>query len=345
MIEEINRDDFEFDTITVNESGREIRRERGRAEFFVEYLDNNTLLEMVAIPAGNFLMGVHPEEIRKWKRISRSKSERNFLGRIYYDLNLDELDNLFANNNDASMLGIGSSHRVTLPSFFISKFAVTQAQWLAVTLLPRVNLVLNPQPSHFKGANRPVECVSLYEAMEFCDRLSQKTGKTYRLPSESEWEYACRAGTTTSFHFGETITTDLANYNGSYYIYNYEPTGQYLRATTPVGSYQIANAFGLYDMHGNVSEWCQDNLNSTPYKGAPTDGTAWIYEADATPSYFLANILEPLMQNLFENPKYRVYRGGSWKDDVFGVTSWSRWGLNSENKENFIGFRVVQVHP
>lgn len=342
MVGNIDKDYYEFDTITVNESGQEVGRERGRAEFFIEDLGNSTSLELVNIPAGNFLMGVHPEEITKWKRISRRKRGDNFLGKIYNDLNIDTLDNIFT-NNDASMQGVGSSHRVTLPSFCISKFPITQTQWLAVALLPKVNLTLNPQPSHFKGANLPVECVSFYEAVEFCNRLSRKTGKIYRLPTESEWEYTCRARTTTSFHFGETITTDLANYNGSYYTYNCEATGKYLQQTTPVGSFKTANAFGLYDMHGNVSEWCQDNLNSNPYKGAPIDGSTWIYETNAAPSFFLPNLLDSLMENMFENPKYHVYRGGSWKNDVFGVTSWARCGLNPENKQNFIGFRVVQV--
>ena len=111
-------------------------------------------------------------------------------------------------------------HEVTVKSFFMGKYPVTQAQWKVVAALPQVNRKLNPDPSIFKGNDRPVETVSWYYAVEFCDRLSKLTGKSYRLPSEAEWEYACRAGTTTPFHFGKIITTDLANYNGNYnFIY------------------------------------------------------------------------------------------------------------------------------
>jgi formylglycine-generating enzyme required for sulfatase activity len=157
----------------------------------------------------------------------------------------------------------------------MGKYPVTQAQYQAI---------MRTNPSFFKGSNRPVECVSWNDAVKFCEKLSQRTGKTYRLPSEAEWEYACRAGTTTPFHFGKTITTHLANYhydngNDSYtygvgndsYIYGVGIEG----ITTVVGSFGVANNFGLYDMHGNVSEWCQDNWHSN-YKDAPTDGSAWL---------------------------------------------------------------------
>ncbi len=127
-------------------------------------------------------------------------------------------------------------------------------------------------PSSFKGAKRPVETVSWQDAIEFCGKLSQKTGKNYRLPSEAEWEYACRAGTTTPFHFGETITPDLVNYNGNH-PYASAPKGIYRQETTPVGSFP-PNAFGLYDMHGNVWECCQD-VGHDNYNGAPTDGSSW----------------------------------------------------------------------
>jgi formylglycine-generating enzyme required for sulfatase activity len=159
-------------------------------------------------------------------------------------------------------------------SFFLGKFEVTQAQWRAVVeLLPQINRELHADPAKFKGDDLPVTHVSWDEAQEFCERLSRKTGRPYRLPSEAEWEYACRAGTTTPFHFGETITTQYANFNGKY-PYAEAPEGEYRGRTTPVGSFRVANAFGLYDMHGNVWEWCLDPMRWT-YVEAPTDGSAW----------------------------------------------------------------------
>ena len=104
-------------------------------------------------------------------------------------------------------------------------------------------------------------------------QLSKLTGRNYRLPSEAEWEYACRAGTTTPFYFGETITPELVNYDGNY-VYGSAPKGEYRKQTTPVGQFP-ANAFGLYDMHGNVWEWCADELHDN-YNGAPTDGSVWL---------------------------------------------------------------------
>ena len=140
-------------------------------------------------------------------------------------------------------------HQVSVPSFFMGKYQLTQAQYQAI---------IGTNPSRFKGSNRPVESVNWNDAVAFCEKLSQKIGRTYRLPSEAEWEYACRAGTATPFHFGETITTDLANYNGNY-TYGGGIKGIYREETTEVGSFGVANNFGLYDMHGNVWEWCQDS--------------------------------------------------------------------------------------
>lgn len=149
---------------------------------------------------------------------------------------------------------------------------MTQAQWRAVAGLPKRQIDLNSDPSSFKGDNLPVEQVNWLEAVEFCDRLSQFTGRSYRLPSEAEWEYACRAATTTPFYFGETITTDLVNYNGNY-TYGSRPKGIYQEKTTVVGSFP-PNAFGLYDMHGNLYEWCADPWHDN-YNSAPTDGSVW----------------------------------------------------------------------
>jgi formylglycine-generating enzyme required for sulfatase activity len=132
-------------------------------------------------------------------------------------------------------------HQVTVPNFWMGKYQVTQAQWQAI---------MGSNPAQFKGANRPVEQVNWDECQEFCRKLSERTGKRYRLPSEAEWEYACRAGTTTPFSCGETITTKLANYYGNY-PYADEGKGQYREKTVDVGIFP-PNPWGLYEMHGNV---------------------------------------------------------------------------------------------
>ncbi len=156
-------------------------------------------------------------------------------------------------------------HRVTVTEFFMGKYPITQAQYQAI---------VGKNPSRFteNGSNRPVENVSWKDAMEFCQRLSKKTGKDYRLPSEAEWEYACRAGTTTPFYFGATITPDLVNYDGNY-PYGNAAKGEYRQQTTEVGSFP-PNAHGLYDLHGNVWEWCADNWHGN-YNQAPSDGSIW----------------------------------------------------------------------
>ncbi|GEM_PF-3727290 len=153
-----------------------------------------------------------------------------------------------------------------------------------------------------------MERVNWHDAVEFCDRLSLYSRSKYRLPSEAEWEYACRAGTTTPFYFGEKITPDVANYKGGC-----------LESTTEVGRYP-ANAFGLCDMHGNVFEWCAD-IDHGNYECAPADGSAWLEDG---------------------NDEYRILRGGSWDYD----SQWCRSGCRlienpSVTKKEF-GFRVVR---
>ncbi len=204
-------------------------------------------------------------------------------------------------------------HWVTISPFYLGKYAVTQAQWQAV---------MGNNPSYFRGANRPVERVSWHNCVEFCEKLSQKTGLIFRLPSEAEWEYACRAGTTTPFHFGETIITELANYDGKY-VYGNGVRGLYWGQTKDVGSFS-PNIFGLYDMHGNVWEWCADTWHGN-YNGAPTDGSAWIISG---------------------NDNYSPLRGGSW----FNVPNLCRSacrnllvGAKHDFNNDSIGFRVVCV--
>ena len=212
-------------------------------------------------------------------------------------------------------------HEVSVPSFFMSRYPVTQAQWRAVAALQQVNVDLQPEPSKFKGDNLPVEQVSWYEAVEFCDRLLAHTGLPYRLPTEAEWEYACRAGTTTPFHVGKTLTTEVANYDGNY-TYADGPEGKYRETTTPVDQFDIANAFGLCDMHGNVWEWCQDHWHDS-YEGAPVDGSAWLTDNEAAG---------------------RILRGGSWDLDPRFCRSAQRTDDSPDYRFN-IGFRVSCAAP
>lgn len=236
------KEEFYFDIITVDSRGKETNRRRSIARQTIEDLGNGVTLEMVYIPFGTFMMGSKGSE----KRRNRNENPQ---------------------------------HQVTIQSFLMGKYPITQEQYLAV---------MGKNPSRFQGKKLPVENVSWDDAVEFCARLSDKTGRKYQLPSEAQWEYACRAGTITPFHFGQTITTDLANYDGNY-TYGYGKKGIYRKQTTIVGSFP-ANAFGLYDMHGNVWEWCEDTWHDN-YVGAPCDGSSWI-------------------DNNFG--KWRVMRGGSW---------------------------------
>jgi len=209
---------------------------------------------------------------------------------------------------------------VTVPAILMSKYPITFSQWKAVASLQPVHrkLKLRPSPRNW-GAKRPVVEVSWHDAIEFCDRLSKETGHTYRLPTEAEWEYACRAGTTTPFHFGRTITSDLANYDGTC-IYHSEPKGVSRAKTLQVGELKFSNAFGLFDMHGNVWEWCQDHWHEN-YNGAPINGEVWI--------------------DIINNQAY-VIRGGSWFNEPSNCRSTYRQRRNSEQTANHIGFRIVR---
>ena len=285
---------FEFEVVTVGSIQRSggflglggtvtlnLNRRREQAQYFSESLPNGVTLEMVSIPGGKFLMGSPAGE--------------------GYDSEKPQ-------------------HQVTVPPFFMGKYAVTQAQWRAVASLPKVERDLDPDPSHLKGGYRPVEQVNWYDAVEFCKRLSKKTGREYRLPSEAEWEYACRAGTTTPFYFGATISTDLANYDGNYTFAD-GPKGQYRQQTTPVGQFP-PNAFGLYDLHGNVWEWCADTWHDN-YVGVPTDGSAW---------------------TIGGNNNHSLLRGGSWYS--YPVNCRSAYRKNHGVRGNIyahVGFRVVWV--
>lgn len=257
---------FEFETVKIREIEVSSRflglnkkkktilsRQQKKAKYFTEDLGDGITLDMVEIPGGTFIMGTEEKEIEKL-------ATKHNLEKFEIDLIKLEIP----------------QYTVTIPSFYMGKFQITQAQWKQVAILPEVekgidsDFIYNPKREDF-----PVDYIEWDEAVEFCQRLSIATGKKYRLPSEAEWEYACRAGTTTPYYFGETITGELANCNGG--------------SSTPVGSFP-PNAFGLYDMHGNVREWCGDSLSSVyEHQRSPRDGSPVV-----------------------EKGGVRVARGGSW---------------------------------
>jgi formylglycine-generating enzyme required for sulfatase activity len=202
-------------------------------------------------------------------------------------------------------------HPVTISPFYMGKYPITQAQYRSI---------MGDNAGFGVGADYPIENISWHDAIEFCTKLSQLTGKTYTLPTEAQWEYACRAGTNTAFHFGDTITPDLANYNGDF-PYGGAPRGENRERATPVGMFP-ANAFGLYDMHGNVWEWCLD-VYQPSYQGAPTDGSA-------------------IETSLADDPK-RVMRGGAWDYVAKGCRSSVRGSLGTGIRMAGCGLRVVLV--
>ncbi|MFK8042676.1 SUMF1/EgtB/PvdO family nonheme iron enzyme [Congregibacter sp.] len=296
-----NRPMLSFETVKVDAQGRMSQPEQRRTEYRRETLSQGVSLDLVAVPGGEFVMGSPSAE-----------TGRDWYGRW---------------NDSFKGVNVESQHKVKVPAFLMGKYPVTQAQWRAVCALPKVSQDLEADPSNFKGDQRPVEQVSWDAAVEFCQRLSRHSGREYRLPSEAEWEYACRAGTSTPFYFGETITTDLANYSGVDFTYedktypgNYGagPKGEYREQTTDVGSFP-ANSFGLYDMHGNVLEWCLDYWHKN-YEGAPADGSAWTEGGEAS---------------------LRVLRGGSWGSNPDDCRSANRLRSARDLRGSIVGFRVV----
>ena len=209
--------------------------------------------------------------------------------------------------------GEETQHEVTISQdFYMGATEVTQVQW---------QKVMSNNPSRFEGYQLPVENISWDEAVEFCKRLSEmpeekKSGRKYRLPTEAEWEYACRAGTTTPFNFGSQLNGRQANCDGTV-PYGTDSEGPYLKKTTQVGKYQ-ANAWGLYDMHGNISEWCADYYGEYP-AGIVTDPSG------ATATGF-----------------FRVIRGGSWRSSTMFCRSADRYGaFGPSDRISFLGFRVA----
>ena len=253
-------------------------------------ITNSIGMKLVLIPAGKFLMG-SPK---------------------------DEKDRLPAEEQ----------HEVSITKpFYLGVYVVTQAEY---------EKVMGNNPSFFsaKGDGKasvkdmdtgqfPVEQVSWDDAVAFCNALSElpedkKAGWVYRLPTEAEWEYACRAGTKTPFHYGDSLSSKQANFNGNF-PYGGADKGPYLERTAKVGSY-AANAFGLYDMHGNVWEWCQDWYDANYYKNSPKEDPPGPAQAS-----------------------FRVVRGGSWYRIGRRCRSADRYGFGPGYRSGSLGFRVAAV--
>lgn len=287
---------FDFLTVTLTSSGSVKSRDRKMAYAYLEDLGGGVKLEMVAIPPGEFMMGSSDADVQRAYQDAKrydDKAEMRWFTRET------------------------PQHRVRINYwFYAGKFEVTQAQWRAV---------MGNNPSKFKDCDEcPVEQVSWNDAVDFCRKLSARTGREYRLPSEAEWEYAARAGGTMPFAFGDTLTPEIVNYDGNYPYAN-TTKGTYRQKTVTAGSLGVANGFGLYDMHGNVWEWCQDWYHESyaaVADDAPTDGSAWLSGGEQ---------------------KYRVLRGGSWRNDATSLRSANRLRLAPDNRVGNYGFRVVAV--
>ncbi len=278
-----------------------IQRRRKRAYRFIESLPGNITLEMVAISRGNFLMGSPDNEPEHYDRES-------------------------------------PQHNVNVAPFFIGQYPINQAQWRIVAGLPKIEKDLRADPSNHKGGKYPVEQVSWSDAIEFCARLSVLTGKAYRLPSEAEWEYACRAGTPTPFHFGETISSEVANYKGDN-AYADGPTGESRNETTNIKHFECANAFGLSDMHGNVWEWCQDHWHEN-YEGAPDDSKAWEVKPNSFAKPLRGGSRRSYIYEAQGDSNLRVIRGGSWFDLPKYCRSAYRRHASPDDIFISLGFRV-----
>ncbi len=294
---------FEFEVVTVNKQGAIVARENQQAKYFQERLPNNLTLEMVFISGGTIMMGTKDAAIERLEKKYGSDRFRREAPR----------------------------HKVTIPDFYMGKYPITQEQWKAIASLDIIEKQLDLEPSLLSGKdNYPVEQVSWDDAQEFCRRLSRYTKKQYRLPSEAMWEYACRAVINDKqlpvnsysskkyppFHFGETITEKLANYNASE-KFAHESLGKFRQRTSAVGRFP-PNAFGLYDMHGNVWEWCEDDWHDN-YQEAPDDGNVW----------------------LLEDNMVKVIRGGSWSFKPYSCRSAYRFDFFRDDYSDDIGFRVI----
>ncbi|MBI4748551.1 MAG: SUMF1/EgtB/PvdO family nonheme iron enzyme [Acidobacteria bacterium] len=254
---------YQFLTVTLGPHQEIVSRFQKKAVCFIESLSDDVSLTMTKITGGDFWMG---------SKVGDPNAQESEFPR----------------------------HHVTVRSFFIGVYLLTQAQWKAI---------MGSNPSRFRDdPDLPVEYVNFSEALEFCRLLSKRTGRTYTLPTEAQWEYACRAGAATPYAFGDSLIPEIAQYQKP------DLTGK----TIPVGSLKWANAFGLYDMHGNLWEWCLDPDHEN-YQNAPSDDRVWSVKGN----------------------KFQIIRGGSWSTVADLCRSAYRGRVLPKVRSNNIGFRVV----
>ena len=312
---------FNFETVTVDVRGQVSRQQR-YAQFFVEALGNGVGLDMISIPSGTFLMGASETEGCKAGGFPAGYIPKPETAEL-------------------------PQHRVTVPAFFLGKHPVTQTQWQAIVALPQVNKPLNPDPSYFKGAKHPVDTVSWQQAEEVYARLSAHSGKQYRFPSEAEWEFACRAGTRTHFCWGDAYNTNFANHIDRLVWSDKKPlktrkrTPRWLarrpdldpwRSQTTAVDQFPPNAFGLYDMHGNVWEWCADPWHFG-YDGAPNEGNIWETEPDDRIHLLFDEFSyqDSREHRSMGDSQARVVRGGSFAMNLFDCRSASRRAIKLDS--------------
>ncbi|MEL6779489.1 MAG: SUMF1/EgtB/PvdO family nonheme iron enzyme [Cyanobacteria bacterium J06597_16] len=275
----VQRKSLKFETVQIDPQGKTVSRIGCESVAFTESVADGVTLEMVCIPGGSFVMGAPAGE-------------------------------------EGACEGEWPQQEVSVPEFWMGRTVITRSQWQV--FLNRDRTSHHPN-AILSAPRRPVENVFWTDAVEFCQWLSQRSGRTYQLPSSAQWEYACRAGTTTPFYFGDTLTPALANYNGNY-AYGQGRRGVYRQQTTAVGSFP-PNAFGLYDMHGNVWEWCVDGWHSLPTVENERDR----------------------IQQLSSKKKF--LRGGSWSYLPTNCRSAYRLNYPFHNRIDDTGFRVVCLAP
>ena len=274
-------------------------------------------LELVAIPGGPATLGSPDEEV----------------GRKAY-----------GHRPEATTIDVEEQRHVTVPPFAMARFPISQAQWRSLAGPEHRRgggRELRPDPSQHKGADLPVESVSWHDCVEWRDRLNLwlskqssalgLNGKPLQLdlPSETLWEVACRAGSPSPFHFGDTLDAAWANYNGSPdYVYPGGRPGPYLQRPSPVGAYGLVNDWGLADLHGNVWEWCADRWHPSP-QGGPVNGQVWMEPFEGL----------PLEQQL------RLLRGGSWFNDPRNCRSAFRISGRTASHGGIVGFRLCCLPP